>query len=327
MRVSEAPPALSVSVVVCGFTQARAEQLLAALESLRGQTVRPAEVIVVVDHNPELLAWLQERVADAIVVPNAEGSGLAGARNTGLAEARGDVVAFLDDDAVAAPTWIEQLAAAYRDPDVVGVGGAVLPSWEGERPRWLPEEFQWVVGCSYRGLPVDRAAVRNLIGCNMSFRRGVFGEVGGFAHKLGRVGSRPLGCEETELCIRIGRHAPDRPIVYDPAVAVHHHVPRARATWRYFLSRCHAEGRSKAEVTRLAGRDRGLARERSYAARTLPAGIWGGIRAACAGRDVAGLARAAAIVAGLAATTAGYLLGVAARLTAAPEARRQGGRP
>jgi O-antigen biosynthesis protein len=155
--------------------------------------------------------------------------------------------------------------------------------------------------------------VRNLIGCNMSFRRGVFGEVGGFASRLGRLGSLPLGCEETELCIRIGQHAPDLDLVYDPELTVRHHVPRTRATWRYFLSRCHAEGISKAEVTRLAGRDSGLATERSYAARTLPAGVWSGVVATCTGRDASGLARAGAIVAGLGATTAGYVRGVVAR--------------
>jgi len=234
-----------------------------------------------------------------------------------LAAARGDVVAFLDDDAVAGPTWIEELAAAYADPRVVGFGGAVLPAWEASPPRWLPEEFHWVVGCSYRGMPSSRAPVRNLIGCNMSFRRAAAGEAGGFAPGLGRLGSRPLGCEETELCIRIGQRAPDHDLVYDPAVAVRHHVPRARATWRYFLSRCHAEGLSKAQVTRLAGRDSGLATERTYATRTLPAAVWAGVVEGCTGRDAAGLARAGAVVAGLGATTAGYVRGVVGRRTEA----------
>jgi hypothetical protein len=184
----------------------------------------------------------------------------------------------------------------------VAVGGAVVPVWEAERPRWLPEEFLWVVGCSYRGLPARPSPVRNLIGCNMSFRRAAILEAGGFADGLGRVGTRPLGCEETDLCIRIGRSRPDQIILYDPAIAVRHTVARERGTVRYFLARCHAEGRSKAQVARRRGSGAALASERAYLARTLPSGVRGG-----------GLARAGAMVAGVAAAGAGYVLPGAGR--------------
>ena len=160
-----------------------------------------------------------------------------------------------------------------------GPGGAVLPVWE-RRPAWFPEEFAWVVGCTYRGLPTRRSAVRNLIGCNMSFRREVFEQLGGFTTRLGRVGSKPLGGEETELCIRIGKHAPGRTVLYDPETSVHHRVPRERSTLRYFLSRCYSEGVSKAVLARLAGTDSGLSSERSYALRTLPSGVWAELKSA-----------------------------------------------
>jgi GT2 family glycosyltransferase len=306
-------PATDVSVVVCAYTRARGEQLLAALDSLHRQTRAPDEVLVVVDHNPELLGWLRERATGARVLASRHAPGLAGARNTGVAEARSEVVAFLDDDATAAPTWVERLAAAYGERHVLGVGGAVVPAWAGPRPGWMPDEFGWVVGCSYRGLPAARDGVRNLIGCNMSFRRDAVVAAGGFTHRLGRVAGRPLGCEETELCIRMTRASPDAVLLYDPAIVVHHHVPADRATWRYYLSRCHAEGISKAEVARLAGRDRGLASERTYASRTLPSGVRHELRCALRRRRTAPLARAAAIVVGLGATVAGYGVGMATR--------------
>ena len=306
-------PSPEVSVVICAYTAARSDALLEAVASLRQQSNPPCQVIVVVDHNRELLHWLRSHAPDVVAIENAEQPGLAGARNTGLHAARGEVVAFLDDDAVAAPDWIERLAAGYRDLRVIGVGGAVMPAWEGQRPHWLPEEFQWVVGCSYRGLPRERSAVRNFIGCNMSFRREVFEQVGGFTRRLGRVGSRPLGCEETELCIRISRHVPDRVLLYDPAARVHHRVPSERVTWKYFLARCHAEGISKAEVARLSGRAQGLASERAYARRTLPAGVWAAVRAARP-------ARAIAIVVGLATTATGFATGFATGAAAGAEA-------
>jgi hypothetical protein len=184
----------------------------------------------------------------------------------------------------------------------------VLPVFEGRRPRWMPEEFDWVVGCSYRGQPTDRAPVRNLIGCNMSFRREAIERVGGFASGLGRVGADRLGCEETDLCIRLCRRQERGVILYDPTARVGHRVPRERAGLRYFLERCNAEGFSKAEVARRCGRSRGLESERDYTRRTLPAGIRRGLAAFLHG-DVAGLARAGAILLGLAATTTGFAAG------------------
>jgi GT2 family glycosyltransferase len=298
-------PSPSVSVVVCTYTDRRRPELLDALRSLRRQSRDPHEVIVVVDHNPALLGWLRAQAPDVLAIENRQGPGLSGARNSGVRTARGSVVAFLDDDAVADAGWVECLSAAYRDPAILGAGGSVLPDWE-RRPSWFPEEFEWVVGCTYRGLPLRRSAVRNLIGCNMSFRREVFEQLGGFTTRLGRVAGRPLGCEETELCIRIGEHSPSRTLLYDPAVKVHHRVPRERSTLRYFVSRCYSEGISKAELARLAGGDRGLASERSYALRTLPSGIWGDLKAACLHAEAAPLGRAAAIFVGFCFTLAGF---------------------
>jgi GT2 family glycosyltransferase len=307
LPVEAAQRAPTVSVVICAHTPARGEQLLAALESLRDQSRPPHEVIVVIDHNPELLSWVGERAPDMVVIENRERSGLSGARNTGVRAAGGEVVAFLDDDASADRRWIERLSSAYREPEVAGAGGAVLPAW-ASRPSWFPEEFGWVVGCSYRGLPVRRAPVRNLIGCNMSFRRRVFAQVGGFEERLGRVAGRPLGCEETEFCIRLGRQNGGHTVLYDPEAAVRHHVPRERTTWRYFLSRCYHEGISKAQVARMAGSDRGLASERTYTMQTLPSGAWASLKAA-------NLPRVGAIVAGFTATALGFVVGaVAARL-------------
>jgi len=301
-----APP--TISVVVCTYTRARASELLDALRSLREQSVCPREVIVVVDHNRALLEFVRAEAPDAIAIENDAAPGLAGARNTGVRAAHGEVVAFLDDDALAASDWIERLAAAYRDPRVFGAGGAVLPVFDGRRPGWMPAEFDWVVGCSYRGQPVKRSPVRNLIGANMSFRREAIERVGGFADGLGRVGADRLGCEETDLCIRLGQQFPEGIVVYDPATRVGHRVGQERTRLGYFVTRCHAEGLSKAEVARRCGRRRALESERSYARRALPAGVRDGFAAFLRG-EPAGLARAGAIVLGLGATVAGYAAG------------------
>ena len=87
----------------------------------------------------------------------------------------------------------------------------------------------------------------------MSFRREIFEAVGAFTHGIGRVGKRPVGCEETEFCIRAQTRFPEGVILYEPTARVRHRVPAARADWAYFRARCYAEGLSKALVTQVAG--------------------------------------------------------------------------
>ena len=297
---------LSVSVVICAHLEERLADTIAAVNSVRRQSLAPAEIVVVADHNPGLRRRLSAALPDVTVVGNQEARGLSGGRNTGIAMTRGDIVAFLDDDAVADPGWLKFFADSYCDPAVAGVGGLTLPSWDTRRPWWFPAEFDWVVGCSYVGMPASPAPVRNLLGGNASYRREVFGVVGGFRAGIGRsAGKRPLGCEETELCIRLRQRLPGSVLLFDNRAVIWHKVPAARSRFSYFLSRCYAEGLSKAMVTRSVGVRDGLSAERSYSSRTLPAGVARGIAAALAG-DVAGLGRSAAIVAGLAAAGAGY---------------------
>jgi glycosyltransferase involved in cell wall biosynthesis/GT2 family glycosyltransferase len=301
-----APP--PISVVICAYTAERIELLAAAIESLHAQTVPPHEIVLVIDHSPELEAIARQRWPQARLVANREQQGLSGARNTGVAECGGEVVAFLDDDAAAAPNWIERLGAAYADPNVLGAGGAVRPNWATERPGWFPSEFDWVVGCTHSGMPQQRQAVRNLVGANMSFRRQALIEAGGFRHELGRIGKIPAGAEETDLSIRVGQSNPGGEIVYDPEAAVDHFVPAERASFEYFTSRCRGEGRSKAILSGLVGSDDGLSEERTYTSRTLPLGFLRGIGDAFRG-DLDGLSRATMLVVGLATTTRGYLGG------------------
>jgi glycosyltransferase involved in cell wall biosynthesis/GT2 family glycosyltransferase len=301
-------PAPTISVVICAYTDERLQLLAAGIESLGAQTVAPHEIVLVIDHAPELEAIARERWPQALVVANREQQGLSGARNTGVSECGGEIVAFLDDDAAAAPSWIERLGAAYANPNVLGAGGSVRPNWASERPNWFPPEFDWVVGCTHSGMPRRRQAVRNLVGANMSFRRQTLLEAGGFRHELGRIGKIPAGAEETDLAIRVGQNNPDAEIVYDPEAAVDHFVPAERASFKYFTSRCRGEGRSKAILAALVGSDDGLSEERTYTSRTLPLGFLRGIGDAFRG-DLDGLARAAALVAGLATTTRGYLGG------------------
>ena len=306
-------PPQTVSVVICAYTEDRWDLLVDAIQSMRTQSHRPDQVVLIIDHNDGLLRRAQSMFhADVEVLANAEATGLSGARNTGVRTATGDVVAFLDDDAEAEPEWLQELLVSYL-PNVAGAGGVAVPVWPGSgRPRWFPPEFDWVVGCSYRGLPDSVAPQRNLIGAAMSFRCSLFGEVGYFDTAMGRIGTLPLGCEETEFSLRVRKAISGTVLLHVPPARVHHHVSPERAKIGYFLRRCYAEGLSKAAVAQRAGSEVALASERAYVRSTLPKGVLDGLRSWLHGDG--GFTRALMIVVGLLVTTAGYVSPQARRL-------------
>lgn len=314
----------TVSVVVCANTEERWNDLAAGIGSLADQTHVPEQVVLVIDHDDDLL----ERAADVFagpfgstramridVVANTEGKGVSGARNTGVSWCDRDVVTFLDDDTrIGDPRWIAMMLSVYADSDVAGVGGGATPNWSGvEQPAWFPPEFGWVVGCSYVGLPNGPEDVRNFIGCNMSFRREVFDTLGGFSPG-GRNPIGPARCQETEYCIRLHRRFPEARLVFDPALNVFHRVPPRRREFDYFRSRCWSEGVSKATVAREMGAHDGLATERAYSSRALPMGVLRGVGQGLRG-DLNGFRRAGAIVLGALLVAAGYARGLVGPFT------------
>jgi hypothetical protein len=169
----------------------------------------------------------------------------------------------------------------------------------------IPAELRWIVGCSYRGQPDRLAEVRNVMGCNMAFRRAALLRIGGFDVRTGRVGSLPLGCEETEVCIRLAQAEAGARILFEPRAVVHHRVTAERVTWRYVVRRSFFEGVSKAAVSRRLGRQDTLSTERAYTLRVLPAGVLRHLGQPFAG----GGSRAAAIVVSLACAAAGFAHG------------------
>lgn len=299
----------TISVIICAHTQERWQDLIEAVHSISQQTMPPHQIVVAIDHNPDLLAQAQAQFTQATIVANSQEQGLNGTRNSGVAVATGDIVAFMDDDALANPDWLQHLHDTYTDENIVGVGGKINPLWLTERPAWFPDEFLWVVGCSYRGLPQQTAPVRNLIGCNMSYRRAVVNQLGGFRNGIGHVGGRPQGDDETEFCIRLRQNLPQATLLFQPQAQVSHKVPAGRANWGYYRWRCYLEGRSKAQLSRLLGSGDSLSTERTYTMKILPSGVWHGLKDSLQQRHWAGLGRSTAIVAGLAITTFGYGLG------------------
>jgi glycosyltransferase involved in cell wall biosynthesis len=292
-------------VVIAAYADERWNQLCDAVESVRSQTAPVLETVVVVDHNSALLASARREFADCTVIANTGARGASGARNTGVASCRGEIVAFLDDDARSSARWLEALVCPFTREDVVGVGGRIDPLWAVPQPRWFPEEFGWAVGFSYLGMPAEARPVRNVWASNMAIRHCVFEAIGGFREDFGKIGdvARP---EDTDLCLRA---AEGRGIwVYEPTANVGHWIPRQRTTVRYFARRCFNEGLGKAALAALDGAQESTNVERSYTRRILPHGVLLGLREAARG-DVWGAVRAAAIALGFATTAAGFAAG------------------
>lgn len=300
---------LTVAVILCAYTVKRWDDIVEAHRSVLGQSVPPDEIVFVVDHNVQLLAKLSTALPDVQVTANTNKRGLSGARNTGVAATTADVVLFLDDDATADSRWVEQMVAPFQDDRVVGVGGWALPRWDAPgRPAWFPETFLWVVGSSYQGQSTTVGEIRNPLGCSMAFRRTALDATAGFSDGIGRVGTHPLGCEETELSIRIARALPGSVIMGVPDAVVRHRVTPGRMTVKYFVSRCYWEGVSKAVVASQVGAGAALASEKVYTTKVLPVAFFRGLGQGLRGRW-SGVGQSLAIGAGLLVTSAGYLRG------------------
>lgn len=259
----------SASIIICCYTMDRFDDTVAAIRSVQAQTVPAHEIILSVDHNPTLAAALRKELGEAIIVAeNQNQQGMSGNRNSGMAAATGDVFVFLDDDAEAAPDWLERLLEPLTTPGVVAVGGAANPQWiGGERPGWFPEELDWIVGCTFKGMPVPGNVMRNPIGCTMAFRRDLFEQVGQWETGIGGLGQSNKGGEEAELGLRIAKNLPDAVIKFAPSSRINHKVPAWRATFKWTVQKAFAEGVCKAKVNRYGAKlqaPRALRTETSY---------------------------------------------------------------
>lgn len=299
---------VAATVIICAYTLDRWEMTCAAVASVLVQRPAPQQVLLVVDHNDELAALARQELPGITVLPNEGPVGLAGARNTGLQAAAQPIAVFLDDDAEARSGWLASLIEPYSSSLVLATGGSVHPRWSESRPLWMPPEFDWVVGCTYVGMPERGGAIRNPIGANMSLRTEPARIAGGFDTRVGRIGRCPRGCEETELAIRLVARNPGSVVRYVPAAAVDHHVPSERTRLSYFLLRCWHEGLSKADVAQLSGAGPALQREIRQTALVIPKALLRELGRTVAG-DHSALLRMAASAGGLTAAVLGFVLG------------------
>jgi GT2 family glycosyltransferase len=313
---------LRVAVVIPAYTMDRWELLVRMVESARSQTVPVETIVVCIDDNDTLLdrarrEWDEAQTPEILVIPNryhadldrvsaheaAHGSrrrfGAGSARNTAAESVNADVIVFTDDDARAEPDWIESLLDVFSSPSVVAVGGPPVADYETARPAWYPDNFNWVFGCAYDGMPTAVQPFRRLICNNMAVRRAAFEDVGGFLDS--DFDDLNLG---TRLIARFGIEN----VVYTPHAVVHHFVPAERVTWRYFWRRCYFVNREKVRVFSAMETTGNLTAERHFVLDALTRQFRATVRQLLRG-DINALWTFGAMIAGISLAGAGHLRG------------------
>ncbi|MFC7045600.1 glycosyltransferase [Halobacteriaceae archaeon GCM10025711] len=233
---------MRVSTIISTYDWSRFGVFKRALRSVERQTYDDVEIVLAIDNDPDIVEVVRELASEDVVVDfDPDGTGLAEARNRGAAAASGDVYAFLDDDCVASPRWVESLVEGYED-GAIAVGGPSIPDWPNSRPWYLPEEFDWLVGGG--PYPPDGVTeLRNTYGSNISFRADVFDHLGGFDESLGKNDDLTQS-EETELCNRMAAEY-GRGVRFQRDAVVSHRVFPEQLRPGHLIRRAYAQGRSK----------------------------------------------------------------------------------
>lgn len=313
-----------ITVVIAAYTLDRWELLTRAIQSVVRQSLEPTQLILCIDNNAKLLnqciaEWGEPLLPSGLrleVIPDehvdlagreehrrvhgiARRFGAGSVRTTALRQSRGDIIAFLDDDAEAAPDWLERLVEPYENENVVAVGGAALPRYQTKRPPWFPSEFDWVFGCTYAGMPEHAAPIRHLIGANMSARRDALLHIGGF---------HSVDFDDMDACHRLANAFPSSQIIYNPESIVYHYVSRERVTWHYFWRRCFHVNRHKVRAFAEMGEAANLSSERDFVTKIWPRQVLVHLRQLFHG-DVSALSRLFVSITGTALAGLGNLSG------------------
>jgi glycosyltransferase involved in cell wall biosynthesis len=249
-----------VSIVI--GTLNRRELLDRAIRSILAQGCDPSRYeIVVVDNGStdgtrEVVEAIMAGAGNVhyVVEPRL---GLSIARNRGIAESRGPIIGFFDDDGTAEPGWLAKMLELFRqEPDIGAAGGLIKVAWPDSQPEWMPMHLQgYYAGCDYGDARRYLDFPQYPYGPNMMIRRSLLDAIGGFNEQVGPKGQNIMSAGELDLFQRLY----ERPIkvVYEPGAVVHHWVPAERATRRWLLRRAYKHGFSSTRMKTISvGRSR-----------------------------------------------------------------------
>jgi glycosyltransferase involved in cell wall biosynthesis len=241
---------MNITVIVC--THNRCESLTRTLGSIAAQIVPEAiewEVLVVdnnsIDQTREVVGEFCRRYPGRFRYLSEPQLGLSYARNSGIRNAQGEILAFTDDDVIAEPDWLWNLTSELQGGEWAAAGGRIIPLFNGPLPRWLSPDnalglapfggFKPAIGAGPLKSPAYGGA--------MAFRRATFAKYGNFRVDLGHVGTNLRGREDIEFCNRLLAGG-DR-LRYEPRAVCHHLVEGNRMKKSYLLRWYFSYGRSE----------------------------------------------------------------------------------
>jgi glycosyltransferase involved in cell wall biosynthesis len=232
---------MDISIVVCTYNRAASlQRVLESLAQVEVTSTLQCEAIVVDNNSTDYTkavvdGFSASRLPIRYVFESTQG--LATARNTGVKEARGDIIAFLDDDVVVSPQWLLELQCAFAQYPAACVGGRVPLQSDLVQPPWWRKEYDPALGQCDKGEHIIQLTSTTPgtvgIGANLSFRRSCFERYGLFRTDLGRIGASILMGEDIEFCDRLRHHG--EMLVYYPRAVVYQHPDVCRMTRRYIL--------------------------------------------------------------------------------------------
>jgi len=232
---------IDISVILCTYN--RCQSLAKSLESLAASEV-PSSLtweVLVIDNNsnddtPKVVEQIRTRYPGRFQYYFEPSQGKSFALNTGIRSASGRVVAFIDDDVVADPSWLHNLTANILTARCSGTGGKILLDPSFSPPDWLPVEGPFslagmlaVFDLGDQPRPLDRPP----FGTNMAFLRTMFDQYGFFRTDMGPSPGSEIRNEDVEFCRRL--MSGGEILLYEPSAVVYHAVPERRRSQRYFL--------------------------------------------------------------------------------------------
>ncbi len=242
----------SLKVTIAVPTYNRAATLAETLRSIAAQRLGAnieTECVVIDNNSNDATPAAVEQAASESAIPMRRvfetRLGSSFARNRAVDEASGELVLFIDDDAIAEPQWAAEMVAAIEQRRLDAACGLVLARWEVEPPRWMGPilyvKFAVHDEREIAGAPAGRVeALRNYFSANVGFRRDAFERFGRFREDLVVVGGNPISGEDTELFERI--IARGGAMGFVARARVHHLVPAARMRWTYLMRKSFAFG-------------------------------------------------------------------------------------
>ena len=230
---------IDISIVICTYD--RAESLRETLESilaLKMDTTISHEVVVVdnnsKDHTKQIVENFQKISRAPVRYSFEPRQGVAFARNTGIRDSMGHIIAYLDDDVVIDPGWLTGLYQCFTQTQADAVGGRIARRWDCDKPDWYSEELGGCLISQELGLErkpwTDHR--RHMVTANMAFKRSVFERFGTFQENLGRRGNSLLGGEDRELYQRLVKS--QGIVMYEPLALAYHKVEKERLNQPYF---------------------------------------------------------------------------------------------